>query len=302
MWYQMDVLAETSDGNNKRWLILRARVYEEKIKAAFRYFRENGVEPILIKGWAAAIEYPQKYERFFGDIDLCVAPVDFERSYSLVEAEEGRKLNIDLHCGLRHLDTLVWKDLFENSILIKLDGEEIRVLRPEDHLRVLCVHWLTDGGGEKEKLLDILHILNNHRKDFDWERCFGKISGTRRDWIIKTIGAIKKYYDFDDSDLPFELAVDRLPGWFTKALEDEWVSETKSVPVHLTLRNFAEFRKQLKKRFPPNPIQATVDMEGKFDDTPRFYYQIGSFLKRLKPSVKRIAKALRVYSRARKEK
>jgi hypothetical protein len=34
--------------NENRWLILRAKVEDERIKAAFRLLRDNGIEPILI--------------------------------------------------------------------------------------------------------------------------------------------------------------------------------------------------------------------------------------------------------------
>lgn len=292
---------EAASANDERWKILQAKVYEERVKSAFRYFRENGVEPILIKGWAAAIEYPKKHQRSFGDIDLCVAEQDYETSRRLVETDEGQRLIIDLHCGLRHLDTHSWQDLFENTVLKNIDDERIRVLRPEDHLRVLCVHWLTDGGADRERLFDIYHLVNNHTEDFDWERCLGQISSTRRDWVIKMIGATEKYLSLDCSRLPFSSAERRLPAWFVKALENEWAEETKLTPIQTTLTNPKAFWRQLKKRFPPNAIQSTIDMEGNFDDAGRLYYQLGSIAVRLKPSVKRIMKTIKIHLQARKK-
>jgi len=281
--------------DEKRWLILRTKVYEEKIKAAFGLFRASNIEPILIKGWAAAREYPEKYRRTFSDIDLCVPPEDYEKSLKLIESGEGQKLNVDLHCGLRHLDTLEWKDLFENSVPELLDDVKVRVLRPEDHLRVLCVHWLNDGGAYKERLLDIYYLLENHTDNFDWDRCFGKISKNRRDWIIKTIAVVQKYHKLDVSKMPFGGELELIPDWFTKTLEKEWASEIKLLPLHTLLGNGREFWKQVKKRFPPNAIQSTIDMEGPFDDAPRIYYQIGSVVYRLKPSIARIFKSIKIY-------
>src|SRR5688500_4699209 len=109
MSLKMDVI-----DNDTRWLILRAKIAEENIKTAFRLFRENDVEPILIKGWAAAREYPEGCFRHSSDIDLCVAPIDFDKSLGIIASESGIKLNIDLHKGLRHLDTVGWEHLFEN--------------------------------------------------------------------------------------------------------------------------------------------------------------------------------------------
>jgi hypothetical protein len=273
--------------NERRWLILRAKIAEENIKTALGILREEGVEPILIKGWAAAIEYPEKYRRIFGDIDLSVAPELYEKAARIVSNERAGKLNIDLHCGLRHLDTNDWENLFGNSKIEFIDDVPVRILCAEDHLRVLCVHWLTDGGAYRERLLDIFYLLQNNAESFDWEKCFGPIDEKRQEWIIKTIAVVHKYHGLDVSKIPFGEECERIPGWFIKALEKEWASGTKLQPIHVFLDNKKEFWKQLKKRFPPNAIQATVEMEGRFDEKPRVFYQFGSILRRFKPSLKR---------------
>jgi hypothetical protein len=279
--------------NDRRWLILRAKLCEESLKSAFRLFRQHAVEPILIKGWAAAREYPEKYERVFSDIDLCVAPNEFRRSLEIISTEEGKKLNIDLHCGLRHLDTVGWDDLFVNSQIVSLDEECIRVLCPEDHLRILCVHWLTDGGAYKERLLDIFYLLQNNLESFDWDLCFSRIDQNRRDWIIKTIAMVKRFYALDVSKMPFAEELDSVPKWFIKELEREWASERRLTDIFAVWRDRKAFWIQLKKRLHPNAIQATVFMEGKFDESPRIYYQAGSFFKRFKPSVRKALWLLR---------
>jgi hypothetical protein len=273
--------------DDKRWFLLRAKISQENIKTAFRLFRENGVEPILIKGWAAAKEYPETYMRHFSDIDLCVAPEEFEKSLGLISTDPGKGLNIDLHKGLRHLDTVDWECLFQNSEIVQIDDVGVRILCPEDHLRVLCVHWLTDGGAYKEKLLDIYYLLQNNSDSFDWELCFELINKRRRDWIIKTIAVVHRHHNLEISKLPFAAELDSLPGWFIKALEKEWASETKLKDIHAIWSNKEEFWKQLKKRLRPNPIQATVFMEGNFDESSRLYYQLGSFYLRLIPSLRK---------------
>jgi hypothetical protein len=291
-----EINSET-EKNDRRWHIIRTKVNEGKIKAAFRVFRENGIEPVLIKGWAAAREYPLAYERLFTDIDLCVAPAEFEKSRALVAAEEVQKLNIDLHCGLRHLDTLDWDELFENTRTEWLEDVEVRILRPEDHLRVLCVHWLTDGGAYKEKLLDIYYLLENHQKDFDWEICLGKLDEKRREWILTTIAIVDKYYNLNLTRMPFGGEMKTIPGWVTKTIEGEWSSETKLSPLYVVLRSRGELWKQIKKRIPPNAIQATIELGGRFDEKPRIFYQVGSIFRRLKPSIFRIFETLRNLSR-----
>src|ERR1044072_140681 len=102
------------------WFALHSKIQEEKIKKAFDIFRAEGIEPILIKGWAAARFYPNKADRIYADIDLCVAPEAFSKAEALAESVDVQKLNIDLHCGLRHLDTVAWENLYENSKLVKI--------------------------------------------------------------------------------------------------------------------------------------------------------------------------------------
>lgn len=284
--------AEQAD-TDSRWLILHAKLFEVRIIEAFKLFREEGIEPILIKGWAAARFYTKKDERFYTDIDLCVEPSAYGRATLLLENEAAKNLSIDLHEGLRHLDTVSWSNLFENSVFVNLEDSKIRLLRAEDHLRVLCVHWLTDGGAFKEKLWDIYYAVENRPADFDWERCLGVVSENRRRWIICTIGLARKYLGLSLKNTPIEKDAENLPEWLVKSVEKEWKSGVRLKPLHRFLNDRKQFFEQISKRLPPNPIQATILMEGSFDHGARFFYQIGSAFKRIAPSIKRIKKALR---------
>ena len=85
-----------------------------------------------------------------------------------------------------------------------------------------------------------------------------------------------------------------IPVWLIKALEKEWSTDVWLRPIHTILRDKKELWAQIKKRFPPNAIQATIDMEGSFDNRSRIYYQIGSIFVRIKPSIKRIYDVLKI--------
>jgi hypothetical protein len=274
--------------NDERWLILRARLAEENIKRAFEYLRRHGVEPVLIKGWAAARLYPLKHRRPFADIDLAVAPERYETTRKLLDNEFAGSLNIDLHRGLRHLDTLDWETLFAATRTVDLDGVPIRLLAEEDHLRVLCVHWLNDGGADRDKLQDIRYAVARRDPSFDWERCLGAVDANRREWVIRTIALARRYCGLEVEGLDFAPETERLPAWLIRALEKEWASPVRLTPLNTLLWRREEFWRQIKKRIPPNPIQATVEMEGKFDDRPRVFYQLGSVLRRIGPSLKRL--------------
>lgn len=274
-----------------RWLILQRKLAEHRILEIFEEFRRRRIEPILIKGWAAGLKYSRPYERYFSDIDIAVDPSDYRRAL-----EAAREFNpaIDLHEGLRHHDTLEWNDIYENSKTVALEDAEIRILREEDHLRVLCVHWLTDGGAFKEKLLDVYYAVKNRSSDFDWNRCLNVVSRRRRRWIICTIGLAHRYYGLNTDDLPFADEARDLPGWLIAALEKEWKSGVRLLPLSDCLHDRAMLGRQILKRIPPNPVQATVEMEGDFDARRRIFYQCGSVGVRLLPSFRRFLKTIKI--------
>lgn len=279
----------TTHANANRWQLLQWRVYEKRIVEAVVFLRQNKVEPILIKGWAAARFYPEPFERYSNDIDLMVAPAECGRVSEILKRFENRIL-IDLHCGARHLDTISFENLFANSTLVKCGETEIRVPRPEDHLRILCVHWLSDGGEKKERLWDIYYALENRPADFDWARCLNAVGETRRKWIICTIGLAQKYLGLEVSDAPFAAGAADIPRWLIETVEREWANPVPLIPLHQSLSDAGQFFRQVKKRIPPNPIQATIDMEGEFDERTRIFYQLGDIFRRLNPSLKRFSR------------
>lgn len=272
-----------------KWRMLQRRILEKRIAEAFVFLRENGIEPILIKGWAAAQVYPNPLERAFGDVDLAVAPEDFSSAETLL-ANDRRGGLIDLHCGLRRHDTLSFADLYEHSRLVECSDVNIRILRPEDHLRVLCVHWLTDGGAYRERLWDIFYAVENRPADFDWERCLAAVGENRRQWIVCAIGLAHKYLDLNLKDTPIEAEAERVPEWVIRAVENEWQSGVRLMPLRSVLKDGRQFWRQIKKRMSPNPLQATVFAEGSFRGESRVYYQIKSWSQRFVNLIGKILK------------
>lgn len=271
-----------------RWHKLSLRRTELGLIDAFSFYRRYEIEPILIKGWAAAQNYPPDKPRFFGDVDLAVSPEQFDNAESILNSPEFPRVGVDLHRGLRHLDTVNFGTLLSRSLLIDIDGTYIRILRPEDHLRVLCVHWLTDGGAYKDRLWDIYYAVANRPASFDWGLCLDSVSETRRKWIVTTIRLAEIYLGLDTSGLPFTDEQYQIPKWATRTLEKEWATDIRLRPLHTCLRDRNVFFQQIAKRLPPNPIQATIDVEGEFDERSRIPHQLGSIFVRIAPSIKRI--------------
>jgi hypothetical protein len=275
-----------------RFYLVKKRHAENLILHAFRVFRSHGIEPVLIKGWAAARNYPESKPRFWGDVDLAVGDGDYTRALALVTGADAQAKGVDLHYELRALDTLPWETLFSNSELVQLDAEQVRILRAEDHLRVLCVHWLINGGEARERLWDIAYAVQNRPVDFDWSKCLDVVSTTRRKWIIYTIGLAHVYLGLKVDNLPFKAELVSLPSWLIGCVEKEWASGVMTAPLQTLFRSPRGFFQQLRKRIPPNPIQATVNCEGEFDDSPRLRYQVRDTFNRMLPSIRRVSGAI----------
>jgi hypothetical protein len=274
-----------------RWNLLARKKSERAITEAFRTFRDHGIEPILIKGWAAARNYPPERSRFYGDTDLAVSSADFGRALELVERPDTPVRGVDLHNELRHLDTSPWERLFARSQLVDVDGVSVRILSAEDHLRVLCVHWLTGGGEDRERLLDIVYAVQNRGDAFDWSECLDVVSRERRSWIVCTIGLAHRYHGLSLEGLPFADEASKLPRWLTRSIENSWSNETRLRGLDESITDGSMFLRQMRKRIPPNPVQATVFCEGMFDDRSRMRYQVRDILGRVIPSFRRISKA-----------
>lgn len=270
-----------------RWNLLQVKAAEARAVRAFELFREQGIEPVLIKGIAAGRYYPESKPRVAIDTDLAVASGDFAAGRAIVAKHAAEGLAVDLHRELRHLDTVAWDDLFANSVEWRLDGGTIRILRPEDHLRVLSLHWLTDGAGSKDRLWDIYFAVANRPSDFDWHRALDIVEPHRRRWIVCAIALAHRYLGLDLSDTPIADEAANVPAWLVRTVEGEWASETKFLPLEQAFDR-GELLKQLPRRLRPDPIWATIQMNGSFDAKTRLFYQVGSFFARIPGSMRRI--------------
>jgi hypothetical protein len=218
------------------------------------------------------------------DIDLSVQTKDFQKS---MEIAGKTKINVDLHKELRQLDTLLYVDLFNQSQLIKLsNGEEIRVLSPEDNLRIISVHWLNDGGIKKDRLWDIYYCVKNRPDNFDWERCLNAAGNTRRKWVLVSIKLANHYLQLPIDDLPCADEINQpnfVPKWVYKTLEKEWNDQVVLTPLNASLSNPKTFFRQIRKRFPPNAITATIQTNSDINNFPRLPIQIYNMVRRIFP-------------------
>jgi len=287
-------LEKTPVSDEERWNLLQIKAQEARAVRAIKLFRENETEPILIKGVAASAFYPKGELRACIDVDLAVSGEDYQGALQLVRSKAADGFAIDLHNELRHLDTVHWIDLFKNSRELYLEDYPVRILRPEDHLRVLIVHWLTDGGTDRQRLWDIYYAVDNRPPDFDWDRLLNLVSANRRRWIVCTLGLAHKFLGLDLEDTPVSREALDLPAWLVKTVEREWASDVRNEPLEMTLKDRSRFITQVRRRFRPDPIWATVQMEGSFDARTRFFYRVANFVKRIPSSYRRVITTIKL--------
>lgn len=281
-----------ADNNDEKFLLLQYKVFESRIEKIFRVLDAENLNPILIKGWAAAQNYPSPHLRRFVDIDLIIAPEDYTKALSLVE-EIAESSYIDWHLGARHLDERSFEDLLGNTTQRAIGQTPIRVLSAEDHLRILCVHWLNDGGADRERLWDLYWAITRRPHDFDWHRLLESKNPSRRRWIVCALGAACRFLNLKLENSPISTEVEQLPKWFVKVIQAEWESGIRLQPLSHVKNNRKAFWQQIKKRVPPNPIQATIEMGGDLDGNRRFWYQFKSIFPRLKPYISKTPKSER---------
>jgi hypothetical protein len=165
---------------------LQSAIHETNIQNAVALLRSANAGPILVKGWAVARLYPDTGLRPYGDLDLCVAPKAYHSAARALQSDLNKSFQIDLHRGFQTLDHKSWDELYSRSHLEELGKVEVRVLCPEDHLRVLCFHFLREGAWRPLWLCDIAVSIEMRSADFDWDLFSGK-QDRRRKWFASAI-------------------------------------------------------------------------------------------------------------------
>jgi len=265
---------------------LQAAIHQEKIKKIFRLCRGAGIEPILIKGWAAAGLYPERGLRPYGDIDLVVRPEKYQRAMTVIASPEAQDCWVDLHENISELADRSLGELFDRSQTVRLEEDAIRVLSPEDHLALLAVHLLKHGAWRPLWLCDIGAAVESLPDQFDWELCLGR-DRRRAGWITSAIGLAHKLLGARVASPIIADRATRLPAWLPAAVLRQWQqpfatkqSPTKHpVPIASQLRQPSGLWQGLRQRW-PDPILATVSVHGQLNGLPRFPYQIANFVLR----------------------
>ncbi len=257
---------------------------QHTIAAIFSRLTESNVKPIIVKGWSIARLYPELAARPAGDIDLYVAPEDRAKAEQIVRG----LLDSPYHADFEHLALALSRDtvasVFARSELCELHGVPVRVLCAEDNLRLLAVHYLQHGGWRPLWLCDVAVALENRPPRFDWKRCLGN-DPVRINWVESVLVLAHLLLGARIDDTPAAGWIAKFPQWPRESILEKWGRLSLEIvgqgyfPSVGSMLQPGNFIRAIKHRW-DDPIRATVEAGGRFDNSSRLPLKIRWGLKR----------------------
>jgi len=270
-----------------RLLSLQSEIHEQHIEKVFRLLREASVDAVLAKGWAAAGLYPERSLRPYGDIDICIRPEHYKLAEEILSGPEVNDCQIDLHKHFSEIDERSIDEMFNRSQQVTLGAEQIRILGPEDHLALLSIHLLKHGAWRPLWLCDIGAAIESLPPAFDWDICLGR-NATRARWIVCSIGLANRLLQANTDPLPVAAEAREIPTWLVENVLKHWANPfamyqppmSHPVPMATQWRNPRGLLTGLRERW-PDPILATISVNGRFNSFPRLPYQMANCVSRV---------------------
>jgi hypothetical protein len=249
---------------------IAAALHQHSIVTFVSRLRAAGIEPIVIKGWSTARLYPNPGLRPYVDVDLVVAPGTAGRAEAILHGEDGTICpdHADVldaatweaagpHGPQGDLADHRWEDILERSQLAALGGLQVRVLGPEDHLRLSAVHAFRHGFIRPKWLCDIGLLVESVPASFDWSYC---LDGDRRhtQQLVRTLGLAHQVLRADVRSCPWTAR--HVPGWLVNSVLRRWGAPPIEGPgpsILSVLRQPTCLRNELYRRW-PDPLESTL--------------------------------------------
>ena len=271
---------------------LHVAIKEREIAQVFTSLRAQGLEPLMGKGWGIARQYPEPGLRPFGDIDLYVRREQYNDFRIALGTAPG--IVVDLHNGAAELDDRSFDDLYAHSQLVPLGGLDVRIFGPEDHLRLLCLHFLREGALRPLWLCDIAVAVGALPPNFDWDYLL-RGNQQRSDGVICTIGLAHQLLGVNIEKLPIAKRALKLPRWLVPVVLREWgagkVPHGRRRLMAAFLQSPSGVLQALRQRW-PNAIEATVGTKAPFNNWPRLPFQLGECVLRTTAFARQVPKLI----------
>ena len=258
---------------------LQAAIHERSIAHVTTVMRSAGLDPILAKGWAATRYYAQPGLRPFADIDLLVPPEDYGTAREVLSGVTEWRPAVDLHKEFIDLKDRTIGELYRRSELITVENAEVRILGPEDHLRLVCLHQLRHGAWRPLWLCDVAAAVESATEDFDWSYA---LSGNQRlsAWVICVIGLAHQLLGARLDSFPYQVETLRVPERIISSVLKAWgcghPDYSSDRPMNTYLRNPRGILKAIHLRW-QGPLEAGIRWQSPYSRLPAVTIQLGDF-------------------------
>ena len=176
------------------WRTLSQIRQVNELLALIELFNSRGIEVVCYKGPALAyLAFNGASGREWGDLDLLVAPENYERAVELLKAEgfeteqkelprcylklayeitlihNQRRVTVDLH---RSAFSEAFRDSFslsqKNPFTVQINGHPVETFDPEEHLVLLALHGSKHGWRKLRWVYDLVALSSSHA--LNWQR------------------------------------------------------------------------------------------------------------------------------------
>ena len=252
---------------------IHARLHEHRLLRALEMFESEDIRPLVAKGWAIARLYPRIGLRPYGDLDLYVAPGRHGPAERVLAAHDHELLRVDLHRGFPHLGR-PWEEIEERSEDVPLGTTRVGVPGPEDHLSLLCTHFLFHGAWRPLWLCDVALLIEELPPGFDWDYVM-KLPAREAEQVRLVALLAHRVLGASLDRTPWSPKA-RVPRWLPEATLRAWGRGghySLTTRVALTELEARAVLRALRVRW-PNPIEATVRWHAPFNAAPRLPLQL----------------------------
>jgi hypothetical protein len=147
-------------------------------------------------------------------------------------------------------------------------------LGAEDHLALLCVHFLSHGAWRPVWLCDVALFLEEIPPDFDWAHL--RSLPPRQAEEVRVVAQLAhRLLGADLGRTPWSTD-EVIPGWLAPAVLKAWERGghySLTTRIALAETHPRRFLESVRIRW-PNPIEATVRWGAPYNDLPRLPYQL----------------------------
>ncbi len=261
--------------NVERFQALEQLRRERWLTEVFAALAAHGISAVTFKGWALARLYGRPGLRPVGDVDLLVRREDLDHARGVLSGFEGGA-EVDVQVDLsRYLPDRSTEALLAASIPVAVPGGTIRVLAPEEHLRLVCLHQLHHGSWRPLWLCDVAVLIEALPSGFRWSEC---LRGSRHlgEAVLALVEVAGRWLGARPSVEPPE---SKTPEWFERAILRAWRRGYRPTPERLEGLSLAQLPGALRDRW-PDPLSSTLHLDAPFHGVPRFPIQVAELVRR----------------------